>query len=336
MEYLERKVLAAVQEASSMPAFDDALAAGGCEHLVRSRATTLQVNMGRLCNQACSHCHVDAGPTLTDIMTASVVARTLTVLAASTGISTVDITGGAPELNPNFRQLVVEAHRLGCQVIDRCNLTVLIEPGMEQLPEFLAKHQVEIYASMPCYTACNVEKQRGLGSFSKSIHAIQLLNALGYGMPESRLKLNLVYNPLGAFLPPPQKKLEEDYRRQLCEHHGVEFNRLFTITNMPIGRFAIGLHRTGRLEDYIGLLVSRFNPNTVANLMCRSQVSVGYDGKLYDCDFNQMLGIGIESREKSIWTVLSFDKLEGRRIVSGRHCFGCTAGPGSSCGGSLQ
>jgi radical SAM/Cys-rich protein len=318
------------------PEFDDVLTHRGHGRLVREHTTTLQINLGRMCNQACDHCHVDAGPTAREIMNADSAARTLQVLAASTGITTVDITGGAPELNPNFRVIVAGARRLGCDVIDRCNLTVLSERGMEQVPEFLAKHHVEIRASLPCYSEENVDKQRGLGTFNKSVHAIRQLNALGYGMPGSTLQLGLVYNPPGAFLPTSQDQLEADYRRQLRDRHGIEFNRLFTITNMPIGRFANFLYVTGKLEAYMKLLVDSFNPDTQPILMCRSLVSVGWDGRLYDCDFNQVLGITNGTRGESIWDVTSFNELDERRIVTGRHCFGCTAGSGSSCGGSLQ
>ena len=275
------------------PEFDDVLADQGCGALVREETKTLQINVGKLCNQACHHCHVEAGPKRTEIMTAEVAQRTLTLLAASPTIETVDITGGAPELNPNFRRFVTEARALGVHVIDRCNLTVLLERGMEDLAEFLAKHQVEVVASLPCYTAENVDKQRGRGVFDKSIRALQLLNTLGYGLPDSKLQLNLVYNPLGAFLPPPQEKLEADYKQQLRSHFDIEFHRLFTVTNMPIKRFADFLYQSGKYESYMGLLVNHFNRQTVPNLMCRSLVSVGWDGGLYDCDFNQMLEIGM-------------------------------------------
>jgi radical SAM/Cys-rich protein len=269
-------------------------------------------------------------------MAPDVVARTLKVLASSKDVSNVDITGGAPELNPSFRRLVMEVHKLGCHIVDRCNLTVLSEPGMEKVLEFLAEYRVEICASLPCYTADNVERQRGPGTFAKSIDAIRLLNALGYGMPNSDLRLNLVYNPPGSFLPPPQEELEDEYRQQLLRRYGIAFHRFFTITNMPIGRFATSLCQSGRFEAYMALLVNHFNPSTLSNLMCRSLVSVGYDGRLYDCDFNQMLGIGIGAGEKSVWTIRSFADVEGERIFTGRHCFGCTAGCGSSCEGSLQ
>lgn len=314
--------------------FDATLAQHRLGPLTRVETTTLQVNAGKLCNQACHHCHVEAGPKRTEIMQAHVADRCLGLLANSPAITTVDITGGAPELNSNFRRLVVNARSLHRRVIDRCNLTVLLEPGQEDLAHFLAANQVEITASLPCYTAENVEKQRGKGAFDKSIRALQLLNELGYGKPGSDLVLNLVYNPLGASLPPAESKLEADYKRELQNGFGIEFNRLFTITNMPIKRFAEYLSRTGKQREYMSLLVNHFNPVTVENLMCRSLVSVGWDGKLYDCDFNQMLEMEMP-RLSTIWDTDSFSGLAGRRIAPGSHCFGCTAGAGSSCGGSL-
>ncbi|MGH7819239.1 MAG: arsenosugar biosynthesis radical SAM (seleno)protein ArsS, partial [Candidatus Binatia bacterium] len=250
--------------------------------LRRGVVKTLQVNVGKLCNQACHHCHVDAGPRRKEIMRRATAERVIDLLAESSTIETADLTGGAPELNPNFRYLVESARSLGRRVIDRCNLTVLFEPGMEGLADFLAECEVEVVASLPCYTATNVEKQRGHGVFDKSIEALRWLNRLGYGRPRSRLVLNLVYNPLGAFLPPPQTKLEADYKRELGAAFGIEFNRLFTITNMPIKRFAAELARSGKEEEYMGLLVNHFNPGAVEGLMCRSLVSVGWEGTLYD------------------------------------------------------
>jgi radical SAM/Cys-rich protein len=321
------------------PGFDQALEQHGCSPLAREETITLQINVGKLCNQACHHCHVDAGPKRTEIMPRHIAQRAMELLAASPEIATVDITGGAPELNPNFHFLVGESRRLGRHVIDRCNLTVLLEPGSETLAEFLAAHEVEISASLPCYTAETVEKQRGQGVFEKSIAALRRLNELGYGMPDSKLRLNLVYNPVGAYLPPPQEKLEEDYRQRLRDPFGVEFHRLLTITNMPIHRFAAFLRQSGRYEAYMTLLAEHFNPLTVPQLMCRSLVSLGWNGKLYDCDFNQMLEIkigGDPDRPCTIWDVNSFSGLPGRCIATGNHCFGCTAGAGSSCGGALQ
>jgi len=321
--------------AAKGPDFEETLARHGVGPLTRTEATTLQVNVGKLCNQACHHCHVEAGPKRTEIMPRHVAERVVGLLAASPRIETLDITGGAPELNPHFRHLVAQARRLNRHMIDRCNLTVLFEPGQESLAEFLAENAVEVVASLPCYTAENVDQQRGQGVFAKSIRALQLLNALDYGRAGSELTLNLVYNPLGAFLPPPQEKLEAEYRSQLREHFGIEFNRLFTITNMPIKRFAEWLARECKHESYMGLLVNHFNPGTVEKVMCRSLVSVGWDGRLFDCDFNQMLEIGMP-HSRTIWDIHSLDGLAGKRIATGSHCFGCTAGAGSSCGGSLQ
>ena len=317
------------------PDFEGTLQQNGLEPLRRGAVTTLQINVGKLCNQACHHCHVEAGPKRTEIMQADVADRILGLLSRTPSIRTVDITGGAPELNENFSRFVLLARSLGRHVIDRCNLTVLFEPGQEDLAEFLAGNKVEIVASLPCYTAENVDQQRGRGVFEKSIAALRQLNALGYGQEDSPLQLNLVYNPLGASLPPVQEKLEADYKKQLREKFGLEFNRLFTITNMPISRFADFLARTGKLQSYMGLLVNHFNPGTVEDLMCRSMVSVGWDGQIYDCDFNQMMEINAPGK-KTVWDVASFDAFAGARIATAGHCYGCTAGSGSSCGGSLQ
>lgn len=324
---------------SFSPDFEQVLKQNGCEHLAKDEVKTLQINVGKFCNQACHHCHVEAGPKRTEIMPPEVAQRVLHVLAASPSITTVDITGGAPELNPSFQWIVSEARRLGQHIIDRCNLTVLFEPGQERLAEFLARNEVEIIASLPCYTASNVDQQRGRGVFDKSIHALQVLNQLGYGLSGSKLNLNLAYNPLGASLPPSQEQLEADYKRQLQEHFGIRFHHLYTLTNMPIKRFAAYLKQNHLLEPYMSLLVNHFNPATIGQLMCRSLVSVSWDGKLYDCDFNQMLDIEMVDPggdSSTIWDLDSFSGLVGRRIATSSHCFGCTAGAGSSCTGSLQ
>jgi radical SAM/Cys-rich protein len=313
--------------------FEDLLSRHGMAPLARRRVETLQVNVGKLCNQACHHCHVDAGPKRTERMTRDTAERVVALLEASPGVGTMDITGGAPELNSNFRRLVEGARRLGRKVIDRCNLTVLWEDGMEWLPGFLVAHEVELTCSLPCYTAKNVDQQRGKGVYDKSLEALRLLNRLGYGIDGSDLALNLVYNPVGAFLPPGQAKLEVDYKRELASL-GIEFHRLFTITNMPIHRFAADLARSGREQEYMGLLVNHFNPATVDGLMCRSLVSVGWDGRLYDCDFNQMLEIELPPPlPRTIDDLESLEELDGAAIATARHCFGCTAGAGSSCGG---
>jgi len=323
-----------IARGATAPDFESALREAGLPSLARERTTTLQINVGKLCDLACHHCHVEAGPKRTEIMPERVAGRLLALLEASPGVETVDLTGGAPEMNPSFRRLVTESRRLGRKVMDRCNLTVLFLPGMEDLADFLAAHEVEIVASLPCYTAENVDRQRGRGVFGRSIDALRWLNRLGYGMPGSRLALHLVYNPLGAFLPPPQAKLEEKYREELRRLFGIEFHRLFTITNMPIRRFAHFLARRGETEKYLSLLVNHFNPATVPQLMCRSLVSVSWEGRVHDCDFNQMLDLETPSG-KSVFDVDSLEVFDGMPIATGTHCFGCTAGAGSSCGGTL-
>ena len=316
----------------SAPSFERAVAGHGLE-LRRAETKTLQINVGKVCNQACHHCHVEAGPKRTESMTRTVAERVVALLAESPSVTTVDITGGAPELNPSFRWLVEEARRLGRHVIDRCNLTVLFEPGMDDLAEFLAEREVEIVASLPCYSAKNVDEQRGHGVFAKSIAGLKRLNALGYGRSGGERRLNLVYNPNGAFLPPAQDGLEATYKAKLAEDFGIAFDHLFTITNVPIARYADYLDERGQFDAYMSLLVAHLNPATVTGLMCRSLVSVGWDGAVYDCDFNQMLELPLGAAR----TIFELDSLalEGQPIASGAHCFACTAGSGSSCGGSL-
>ncbi|CAM2011255.1 arsenosugar biosynthesis radical SAM (seleno)protein ArsS [Acanthopleuribacter pedis] len=295
----------------------------------------LQVNVGKLCNQACQHCHVEAGPKRTEIMTLATMERLLVLLEATPSIHSVDITGGAPELNPHFRTFVKRIRAQGRKVMDRCNLTVLFEPGQEDTAQFLADNQVEVVASLPCYSKENVESQRGRGVFDKSILGLQKLNALGYGRPGSGLELSLVYNPLGAFLPPPQAKLEQDYRRELKNLFGIDFNRLFTITNMPIKRFGDVLKRHNQWDTYMELLVANFNPAAVDGVMCRNLISIGWDGAVYDCDFNQMLEIPASGKATTIHDIPSFAVLARAPIALADHCYGCTAGAGSSCGGAL-
>jgi radical SAM/Cys-rich protein len=318
---------------TAIPSFESNLEQRGLPVLTRAEITTVQVNVGKICNQACQHCHVEAGPKRTESMSLRTAERVLFLLKSSQGVNTVDITGGAPELNPNFRRLIEETRAQGLHVIDRCNLTILLEPGFEELPVFLARNRVEVTASLPCYTRDNVDAQRGRGAFDKSIEALQLLNQLGYGI-DPALPLNLVYNPLGASLPPPQDALEADYKRRLQENFGIQFNHLFTITNMPIRRFADFLMRTGQQETYLKLLFDRFNPATLEHLMCRSLVSIGWDGQIYDCDFNQMLDMPV-SNPVTVWDIESFDATTFKAIATAHHCFGCTAGAGSSCGGAL-
>ncbi|MBW2272746.1 MAG: arsenosugar biosynthesis radical SAM protein ArsS [Deltaproteobacteria bacterium] len=311
------------------------LAPTGHRQLRRGAPTTLQLNIGKRCNLACHHCHVESGPKRQEAMDRRGAERILALLSASPGIELLDLTGGAPELNPHFRFLVEGARALGRRVMNRCNLTVFFEPGQEDTPEFLARKGVEIVASLPCYTADNVEKQRGRGVFGLSIEALRRLNALGYAAPGTGLELHLVYNPVGAFLPPDQAALEADYRDRLRADFGIVFDRLFTLANMPIKRFAHDLRRDGEYEAYMSLLVDHFNPQTLPALMCRELVSVGYDGRLFDCDFNQQLEIPLAGRPRTIWDVDDLTGFEGEPVETASHCFGCTAGAGSSCAGSL-
>ena len=317
--------------------FDAALRGRGVGPLRRDAPPhTLQVNLGKLCNQACHHCHVDAGPKRTEVMTRATVERVAELLTSSSSISALDITGGAPELNPDFGWLVMETRKRQFPVSVRCNLTVLFEPTMEWLPDFYHDHRVHLICSLPCYSRENVEQQRGAGVFAKSIRALQELNRLGYGR---ELKLDLVYNPVGPSLPPPQAQLEARYKEELGRDFGIVFHRLFTITNMPINRFARQLHHWGQYSEYMGLLINHFNPSTVDALMCRGLVNVSWDGRLFDCDFNQMLEIPISEDSRrtplTIWQVDDLSRLSGASISTGSHCFGCTAGAGSSCGGAL-
>jgi radical SAM/Cys-rich protein len=314
--------------------FVEKLAAHGLELRASASIETLQVNVGKLCNQACKHCHVDAGPKRTEIMSRETAEQVLAAVRRFS-IPTLDVTGGAPELNPSFRHLVAEARRAGAHVIVRHNLTVMFEPGQEDLPRFFREHGVEVASSLPYFLEQQTDAQRGGGVFRKSVEALRRLNAAGYGLEGGALKLNLVYNPVGAFLPPAQDAIEKDFKRELLSRHGVTFDRLYTITNMPIRRFLEYLRRSGNEERYMRKLVEAFNPSTVEGLMCRTLVSVDWTGRLYDCDFNQMLELGV-ARELP-QTVADFDpsKLAARRIVTGAHCFGCTAGAGSSCGGAV-
>jgi radical SAM/Cys-rich protein len=314
--------------------FDEKLAAYGIE-LRAAKIDTLQVNLGKLCNQACKHCHVDAGPKRTEIMTRETVAAVIDALRRFQ-IATLDITGGAPELNPWFRYLVTEACHHGAHVMVRHNLTVMFEPGQEDLAEFFRAHAVEVVSSLPYYLELQTDAQRGMGVFQKSIIALRRLNAVGYGVMGTDLVLNLVYNPVGAFLPPSQAAIELDFKRELQSRYEITFNRLYTITNMPIKRFLDYLRRSGNEERYMRRLVEAFNPETIDGLMCRNLVSVDWTGKLYDCDFNQMLEMGVAPElPQTIWD-LDPDRFARRRIMTGPHCFGCTAGAGSSCGGAVS
>ncbi len=316
------------------PRFEAKLAESGLWPLRALGIQTLQVNVGKLCNQTCRHCHVDAGPDRPEVMTRETMQACLEVLDRGQ-IPTLDITGGAPELNPHFRWLVEQARALGKRMIDRCNLTILLVPRCEDLPEFLARHRVEIVASLPCYLAENTDRQRGDRVFEKSIEALRRLNRAGYGQPDSGLELTLVYNPVGPSLPPPQAGLEAAYRRELLTRHGIVFSRLFTITNMPISRFLEDLFQSGRYETYMSKLVAAYNPQAAAGVMCRTLLSVGWDGRLYDCDFNQMLDLPLASGLPQHIRDLDLAQLAQRRIVAGQHCYGCTAGNGSSCQGAI-
>ena len=300
----------------------------------RVELDTLQVNLGYLCNLSCLHCHVNAGPTRTELMDRETIDQVLALLEQA-NIKTLDLTGGAPELNPDFRYLVREARALGVTVIDRCNLTVIFEPGQEDLAEFLAEQQVEITASLPCYTEDNVEAQRGKGVYDPSIEALQKLNSLGYG---DELILNLVYNPVGAVLPPPQESLEADYKRELQQRFGIRFNELYTITNMPISRFGAVLLAHNEYVPYMQLLRDNFSEDNLSTLMCRSLVSIDWQGYLYDCDFNQMLEIPLLASDSRphIRTLLADSDVLGSLVATAEHCYGCTAGQGSSCGGALE
>ena len=302
--------------------------------LRRGPLQSLQVNLGYLCNQQCQHCHVNAGPKRTEMMERETVDRVLAVLERR-GIGELDLTGGAPELNAHFRHLVREARALGVQVIDRCNLTVLEEPGQEGLAEFLAAQRVRVVASLPCYLNENVDAQRGNGVFESSIRGLRRLNALGYGVVGSGLELSLVYNPQGAELPPPQEALEEDYRRHLGDTYGVTFSRLLTIANMPINRFGSTLLSRGEFEPYMALLRESYRRDNLSSVMCRSLVSVDWQGRLYDCDFNQMLSMPLGGGEPRTLDHLLDRSVDGEAIAVGDHCYGCTAGQGSSCGGAL-
>ena len=314
--------------------FQTRLTQTGVTSLQASGMTVFQINVGKLCNQTCRHCHVDAGPDRTESMSRETAELCIQALA-KTDIPTVDVTGGAPELNPNFRWLVEQARGLGRHVMDRCNLSVLLIPSQADLANFLATHHVEVVASLPSYQASQTDAQRGDGIFEKSIEALRLLNRLGYGRPDSGLALNLVYNPVGAFLPPKQEAIEAQFRKELRAKHGIEFNHLYTITNMPVSRYLEFLVESGNYEPYMERLANAFNPAAAAGVMCRYTISVSWDGKLYDCDFNQMLDLPVDHGAPA--HIRDFDPalLNRRQITTRNHCYGCTAGTGSSCGGSV-
>ncbi|MCP4580422.1 MAG: radical SAM/Cys-rich domain protein [candidate division Zixibacteria bacterium] len=314
--------------------FDRLLRASGLYPLQAKTLDTIQINVGKLCNQACLHCHVEAGPRRTEIMSKDIMAKCLNIIK-SEGVSNVELTGGAPEMNPHFRWLVSELRNNDILVKVRSNLSIMLEPNFTDLPEFLKNNLVEIIASMPCYTRENVDNQRGRGVFEKTIKMLRIFNELGYGGSGSPLLLNLVYNPGGASLPGDQISLENDYRNILIERFGIEFNNLFAITNMPIGRFKNNLISDGTYDKYMNLLVESFNSRSAQQVMCRNLISISWDGKIYDCDFNQMLDLACDHGAPSHIVNYTPGAMVNRRIVTGNHCFGCTAGAGSSCSGAL-
>jgi radical SAM/Cys-rich protein len=294
-----------------------------------------QVNVGKMCNQVCKHCHVDAGPDRKEIMTTATMQQCLDALRSNPQLNTVDLTGGAPEMNPNFRWFVQEIKKLDRHVIVRCNLTIILaNKKYHDLPAFYKEHRIEVVSSLPFYTQDRTDRQRGNGVFEDSIKALQLLNQEGYGREGTGLILNLVYNPAGAFMPPPQASLENEYKKELMEHYGIHFNNLFAITNLPISRFLDYLLQSGNYEKYMEKLVNAYNPVAAANVMCRNTISIGWDGYLYDCDFNQMLDLKVDSTSKHI-SQFNMEQLASRSIVLNQHCYGCTAGSGSSCGGAV-
>jgi len=329
-----RAQLETLARPGSWPRFDERVARAGLPPLEATGIEIFQINVGKFCNQTCRHCHVDAGPERTEQMTRETAELCIRALAR-TDIPTVDITGGAPELNANFRWLVQEVRALGRHVMDRCNLSVLLVKPQERLAEFLAEQGVEIVASLPYFRSAQADAQRGDGVFEKSIEALRRLNALGYGVENSGLTLNLVHNPVGAFLPPAQKSIEAQFKRELARTHGITFNNLYTITNMPISRFLEFLLASGNFEGYMERLANAFNPAAARAVMCRNTISIGWDGTLYDCDFNQMLDLPVTAGMPRHIRDFDASSLGRRRIVTANHCYGCTAGAGSSCGGAV-
>lgn len=319
---------------SGLPHFEEQLVRSGLGTLTAYALDTLQVNMGKMCNQTCTHCHVDAGPDRKEKIDRATLEDCLRAVEAQR-IRTVDLTGGAPEMHPDFRWFVEELKKRGAHVMVRCNLTIILaNKKYHDLPAFFRQHSVEVVSSLPFYTADRTDRQRGKGVFEHSIEALRMLNAVGYGKGDEHLKLDLVYNPAGAFLPGSQEELERQFKKELHEKHGIVFDRLFAITNLPISRFLDYLQRSGKYEDYMEKLLNAFNPAAVEGVMCRSMISVGYDGLLFDCDFNQMLELPLSAGMPRHIRDLGSSQVVGRRITTGRHCYGCTAGAGSSCGGA--
>ncbi len=322
-----------LSEAVNIPSFDLKFEEVGEGFLKSDTIETLQINIGKMCNQVCKHCHVDAGPDRKEIMTKETMSLCLKALV-DTNIRIVDLTGGAPEMNPEFKWFVKEIRKLNRHVLVRSNLTILVTNGFEDYPEFLAEQKAEVISSLPYYKSLMTDKQRGDGVFEKSMKAMKRLNELGYGKDESGLVFNLVYNPVGAFLPPGQAGLEKDYKRELWDKHGVVFNNLFTITNLPINRYLDYLIASGNYDSYMNKLLNSFNPAAARNVMCKSLISVGWDGYLYDCDFNQMLDMRVNHGVPTHIRDFELSLFEGRKIMTGQHCYGCTAGAGSSCSGA--
>lgn len=335
-EHPELKTLRSHSETlQNLPSFEDKLRESGLFPLKPTQLDILQVNVGYMCNMTCKHCHVDAGPHRKEVMPREVLQQCIDAFESGT-FQTVDITGGAPEMNPDFRWFVRELSSRGAHIIVRSNLTILVtNPKYRELPAFFAEHGVEVTCSLPFYNKITTDRQRGEGTYDRSVEALNALNELGYGKPGTGLELNLVYNPAGAFLPLPQSQLEQDFKRQLFEKHGVWFNNLYTITNLPISRYLDYLLQSGNLDSYMTTLVNAYNPVAAANVMCRNTLSVGWDGTLYDCDFNQMLLMQVDVSGKGHIKDFDARALLERDIRLGQHCFGCTAGAGSSCGGSL-
>lgn len=321
------------EHAKGKTPFAEKLKLQGLLPLKPTKIETLQINVGKMCNQVCKHCHVDAGPDRKEIMTKATMQQCLDAVKSS-AVNTVDLTGGAPEMNPDFRWFVEELSNLGVQIIVRCNLTIIVaNPKYNDLPEFFAKHKVQVVSSLPSFTARRTDAQRGEGVFGKSIQALKMLNKVGYGKPDSELELHLVYNPTGAYLPGNQESLEMDYKQKLKEDFDIEFHQLFAITNIPVSRFLDYLRAAGKFEDYMDELVNAYNPTAAKGVMCRNTISVGWDGKMFDCDFNQMLELDFENDLPKHIKNFNREALEQRAIIINQHCYACTAGSGSSCGG---
>lgn len=334
--FFQLKVLnQAEREGLKYPSFKDKIQDAGLHPLKATGIEIFQLNLGKMCNQTCKHCHVDAGPDRKEVMTREIMEHCLKVIRAGKDIKMVDLTGGAPEMNPDFRWFVAQISALGKKVVVRCNLTIILaNPKYHDLPEFFRQHNVEVVSSLPHFSASRTDAQRGSGVFEKSVQALRMLNTAGYGKEETDLSLHLVYNPSGAFLPASQQSLEKEFKRKLKSKYNIDFNSLYTITNMPISRFLDYLLQSGNYESYMEKLVHAFNPVAAEGVMCRNTISIGWDGYLYDCDFNQMLDLRVKNPDRQHISQFSFEDLNHREIVTNQHCYGCTAGSGSSCGGT--